>query len=183
VTPLALPEDAKRRRIDPANRHEQAKGGKERAEEQQHACHAVVQALRHVCLREKVVGIRVQREPFHAKGERAGTFPTGTRFSKHQLWHVEIEFAEAVSGPPPQHGRLARPMLPRATPSEMAAIFCATMCCKKCSAAGCLCRWRWRRKARICCCASGWPYQARCCWAGRCISAAACSLHARTLTK
>ena len=99
VTPLALPDDAKRRRIDPANRCDEAKGGKERADEQQRACHAVMQALRHAGLREKVVGIRVQREPFHSKGERAETFAAGTRFSKHQLWHAEIELAEAVSGP------------------------------------------------------------------------------------
>lgn len=99
VTPLALPEDAKRRRIDPAKLREEAKSGKERADEQQQACHAVMQALRHAGRREKVAGLRVQREPFHAKGERAEAFATGTRFSKHQLWHVEIEFAEAVSGP------------------------------------------------------------------------------------
>lgn len=99
VTPLVLPEDAKRRRIDPTNRREQAKGGKERADEQSRACHAVIQALRHAGLREKVVGLRAQREPFHPKGERVETFAAGTRFSKHQLWHVEIEFAEVVSGP------------------------------------------------------------------------------------
>jgi len=99
VTPLVLPEDAKRRRIDPAKLCEEAKAGKERAEEQQRACHAVIQALRHAGLREKVAGLRVQREPFDAKGERAETFATGTRFSKHQLWHVEIKFAEAVGGP------------------------------------------------------------------------------------
>lgn len=99
VTPLALPEDAKRRRIDPAKVCEEAKGGNERADEQQRACHAVIQALRHAGLREKVAGLRVQREPFYAKGVRAETFAAGTRFSKHQLWHAEIEFAEAVSGP------------------------------------------------------------------------------------
>jgi len=99
VTPLALPESAKRRRIDPANRRKEAKGGTERADEQQRACHAVMQALRHAGLREKVTGLRVQREPFYAKGERAETFATGTRFSRHQLRHVEIQFAEAVSGP------------------------------------------------------------------------------------
>ncbi|WP_445397842.1 type I-G CRISPR-associated protein Csb2 [Zobellella sp. An-6] len=99
VTPQALPENAKWRRIEPANRRGEAKGGQERADEQQHACHAVMQALRHAGLREKVVSIRVQREPFDAKGERAETFATATRFSKHHLWHVEIQFAEAVSGP------------------------------------------------------------------------------------
>lgn len=99
VTPLALPEDAKRRRIDPDRSREEAKGGKERAEEQKRACHAVMQALRHAGLREKVANLRVQREPFDAKGERAEAFATGTRFSKHQLWHVEIQFVETVSGP------------------------------------------------------------------------------------
>lgn len=99
VTPLVLPEDARRRRIDPANRREEAKGGKERVEEQQRACHAVMQALRHAGLREKVVVMRMQREPFEAKGERAETFATDTRFSKHQLWHIELQFAGAVSGP------------------------------------------------------------------------------------
>ena len=57
------------------------------------------QAPRHAGRRDKVAGLRVQREPLDAKGERAETFATGTRFSKHQLWHVEIEFAEPVSGP------------------------------------------------------------------------------------
>lgn len=99
VTPLALPEDAKWRRIDPAKRREEAKGGIERVNELRRACHAVMQALRHAGLREKVTGLRVQREPFHAKGERAETFTQATRFSKHQLWHLEIEFAKAVRGP------------------------------------------------------------------------------------
>ncbi len=99
VTPLALPEDAKRLRINPAKSHEEVKGGKEGTDEQQRACYAVLQALRHAGRREKVVGIRVQREPFSARGERAEAFADGTRFSKRQLWHVEIEFAKAVSGP------------------------------------------------------------------------------------
>ncbi|WP_049961410.1 type I-G CRISPR-associated protein Csb2 [Pseudacidobacterium ailaaui] len=99
VTPLVLPEDAKRRRIPPARPHEEIKSGKERADEQRRVCHTVLQALRHAGRREKVVGIRVQREPFSANGERAEAFANGTRFSKHQLWHAEIEFAEAVCGP------------------------------------------------------------------------------------
>src|SRR5690625_295913 len=99
VTPLALPEEAKRRRIDPGRLREKAKGGKERADEQRRACRTVLHALRHAGLRETVIGLRVQREPFYGKGERAEAFAQGTRFSKHQLWHVEIEFAEAVSGP------------------------------------------------------------------------------------
>ena len=99
VTPLVLPEDARQRRIDPAKSHPKVEDGKELTRELQRACCAVLQALRHAGRREKVVGIRVQREPFSARGERAEAFVSGTRFSKHQLWHVEIEFAEAVSGP------------------------------------------------------------------------------------
>lgn len=99
VTPLALQENAELRRINPANSHERVKGGKERTDELQRVCYAVLQALRHAGWREKVVGMRAQREPFTARGERAEAFAGGTRFSKHQLWHVEIEFAEAVSGP------------------------------------------------------------------------------------
>lgn len=99
VTPLALPESAARRRIDPAKRREQAKAGYERLSEHQRASHEVAQALRHAGLRHRIAGLRVQREPFDAKGERAEAFSSGTRFSKHQLWHVEIEFAGPVSGP------------------------------------------------------------------------------------
>lgn len=102
VTPLALPY-ASRRRIDPPRRRELtmdvAKQASERLTEQQRACHSVAQALRHSGLRHSIVGMRVQREPFEAKGQRAETFAEGTRFSKHQLWHVELAFAETVSGP------------------------------------------------------------------------------------
>jgi len=43
--------------------------------------------------------IRVQREPFEANSERAETFAEDTRFSKHRLWHVEVEFRDGVEGP------------------------------------------------------------------------------------
>lgn len=97
VTPLALP--TARRRIDPAQVKEQAKNGSERQIENRSAIHEVMQALRHAGLRHRVANVRVQREPFEARGERAEVFADGTRFSKHQLWHVEIEFAEVVNGP------------------------------------------------------------------------------------
>jgi CRISPR-associated protein Csb2 len=61
--------------------------------------HEVIQALRHAGLRHRAVNVRVQREPFEAKGERAEAFSDVTRFSKRQLWHVEVEFAEAINGP------------------------------------------------------------------------------------
>lgn len=99
VTPLALPESAARRRIDPAERRAQAKNGAERFSEHQRACREVAQALRHVGIKKVITGLRVQRESFEAKGERAEAFSDGTRFSKHRLWHVEVEFAEPVVGP------------------------------------------------------------------------------------
>lgn len=99
VTPLALSEKVARRRIPPERRREEAKNGKERLEEEQRACHEVRQALRHADIREQVVAISVQREPFEAKGERVEPFSVGTRFSKHQLWHVRVEFASPVAGP------------------------------------------------------------------------------------
>jgi len=98
VTPLALP-NATRRRIDPTRQHEQAKNGDERQFENRKAMREVAQALRHAGLRHRIANMRVQREPFEAKGERAEAFAEATRFSKHQLWHVEIEFAGTVGGP------------------------------------------------------------------------------------
>lgn len=96
VTPLALP--TARRHMDRNQVKEQAKNGSERQAENRSAIHGVMQALRHAGLRHRVVNVRVQREPFEAKGERAEAFSDGTRFSRHQLWHVEIEFAEPVNG-------------------------------------------------------------------------------------
>lgn len=101
ITPLAL--STERRRIDPAKQSklEQggAKKGSERQSENRQAIHEVMQALRHAGMRHRVSNVRVQREPFEAKGEPAEAFSDGTRFSKHQLWHTEIEFEEPVHGP------------------------------------------------------------------------------------
>ena len=44
-------------------------------------------------------GIRVQREPFEANGHRVEAFAVGTRFPKERLWHIEITFRDAVTGP------------------------------------------------------------------------------------
>lgn len=99
ITPAALPENASRRRIDPIRRREEAKKGSERAHEEASAATAVCQALRHAGIATPAQTIRVQREPFEAKGARAETFAPGTRFSRHALWHVEIAFAAPVSGP------------------------------------------------------------------------------------
>jgi CRISPR-associated protein Csb2 len=100
VTPAALPESARRRRIDPTNLSAEAKDGPERAAEQARAASAVVQALRHAGVRRtRAEVIRVQREPFEARGERVEMFAPGTRFAKERLWHVEIALNEPIAGP------------------------------------------------------------------------------------
>ncbi len=99
VTPAALPEQTKRRRIDPTRRLEEPKGGDERMQEQRRAAGAVVQALRHADVRAAARMIRVQREPFERQGARADAFAEGTRFAKERLCHVEITFDAPVSGP------------------------------------------------------------------------------------
>src|SRR5690606_27305474 len=99
VTPLALPREVARRRIDPARRTEEAKGAAERIDEERQAQRAVRTALRHAGILAPVESIWVQREPFERRGERAEAFAEGTRFSKHQRWHVEIRFEKEVEGP------------------------------------------------------------------------------------
>lgn len=99
VTPAALPEVAKRRRIDPQLKAEQVKGSTERRGEEQRARAAVATALRHAGIRTPVRSIRVQREPFDRKGERAEAFASGTRFEKERLWHVEVTFRAPRGGP------------------------------------------------------------------------------------
>ncbi len=99
VTPVALPPQTARRRIDPARRRAEAKGGAERAEEEGKAILAVIGALRHASLPPHFNAVHVQREPFEAKGARAEVFAPGTRFAKERLWHVEMTFAEAIRGP------------------------------------------------------------------------------------
>ncbi len=98
VTPAALPQ-ARRRRIDPARRLDEAKGGAERAQEETTAAGAVLHALRHAGITARPSDIRIQREPWGAKGARAEEFAHGTRFSKHALWHVELTFPEPIAGP------------------------------------------------------------------------------------
>ncbi|MCL2722918.1 MAG: type I-U CRISPR-associated protein Csb2 [Polyangiaceae bacterium] len=99
VTPVAVPEEAKRRRIEPARRLAEAKGGMDRVVEIAGARAAVIQALRHADVCTTVEEIRVQREPFDAAGARVGSFAKGTRFAKERLWHVEVAFSAPVEGP------------------------------------------------------------------------------------
>jgi CRISPR-associated protein Csb2 len=99
VTPAALPLQAARRRVDPAQRRLEAKGDAERAGEESKAISSVVQALRHAGIAPRPQAVSVQREPFEANGARAECFAAGTRFAKERLWHVEVAFAEEVRGP------------------------------------------------------------------------------------
>ena len=98
VTPLALPM-AGRRRIDPEQKSEEAKGANERIAEEARACAAVRQALRHAGISTPLASISVQREPYENHGACAEFFASGTRFNKHALWHVEIRFSKPVAGP------------------------------------------------------------------------------------
>ncbi len=99
VTPVVLPEEGKRRRIEQTRKLTEAKRGLERVLEMSRARAAVVQALRHAGVNAPVESIRLQREPFEAGGSRAEPFAEGTRFEKERLWHVEITFGVAIEGP------------------------------------------------------------------------------------
>jgi CRISPR-associated protein Csb2 len=103
VTPAALPQHAARRRIDPGHRRAQAKGGAERAGEEtaaaEAAAAAVAQALRHTGVSARPEAVRVQREPFEAKGAHADAFAPDTRFAKQRLWHVEVALDAPQRGP------------------------------------------------------------------------------------
>ncbi|WP_136661653.1 type I-U CRISPR-associated protein Csb2 [Nitratireductor sp. XY-223] len=91
VTAAALPLSARRRSAK--------KGGARRLTEEIRAIDSVNQALRHLGVTAEVESIRVQREPFTAKGYRAEAFAPGTRFVASRLWHVEITFVEPQQGP------------------------------------------------------------------------------------
>jgi CRISPR-associated protein Csb2 len=99
VTPLVLPEEGKRRRIEPTRKLTEAKSGLERVLEVSGARAAVVQALRHAGVSAPVESIRLQREPFDGAGSRVEPFAEGTRFEKERLWHVEIAFGMPIEGP------------------------------------------------------------------------------------
>lgn len=99
ITPVALSESARRRRIDPKRTAQEAKGGIERRSEQERTAGAVAHALRHARVRCRPDEIRVQREPFGSHGGRVEAFASGARFAKERLWHIEIRFNEPVAGP------------------------------------------------------------------------------------
>ena len=99
VTPMVLPQTVSRRRLSPKRQKAEAKGAAERMREQAAATSAARQALRHAGVGHVVTRIEVQREPFHATGERAERFAEGTRFPKERLWHVRLEFGDPIIGP------------------------------------------------------------------------------------
>mgnify|MGYP002624024993 FL=1 len=120
VTPLALPAAA-RRRIDPKqlalesetrkrfrrpsggdsamDLSQEAKAGQEKYTEHAAASSAVAQALRHAGIRAGIRSVRFQREPFERIVQRVEPFADSTRFSKHRLWHVDLELELPVTGP------------------------------------------------------------------------------------
>lgn len=91
--------------VVPPHRHAREKGsggpktGSERGYEEASTRQAVAQALRHTGVNTIPVDIRVQREPFSARGLRADAFVPGTRFTAERLWHVEIRLSEPIEGP------------------------------------------------------------------------------------
>ncbi len=94
VTPVVLSE-APRRRTGNAGR----KSAAEREREERGAVFFVLQSLRRAGVQNQPATVRLQKEPFNRRGTRAEHFAEGTRFSKHALWHLELEFAEALAGP------------------------------------------------------------------------------------
>ena len=99
MTPVAL-SSAPRRRAGITGE----KLADERIQEEQRAAGAVVQALRHAGIQAKPTDVRVQREPFQKRGVRAEFFSSGSRFSKHALWHVELRCRDAI-------GRIGGPLV------------------------------------------------------------------------
>jgi len=86
VTPVALPMALGRVRT-----------GAERSLSEAQCAGAFVNGLRHAGITAKVAEIRIQREPFHAKGAVADAFES-SRFAG-RLRHVEVVFQSPVRGP------------------------------------------------------------------------------------
>lgn len=97
ITPVALPQQVARRRIDPDAGP--PKGGPERLDEEGRARAAVATALRHAGVSAELRQVQVQREPLGQPGSRAEHFHHPPRFSKHRLWHVAIELDREIPGP------------------------------------------------------------------------------------
>lgn len=100
VTPAALPVARARGRL----------GGASRRVNEAEAAAAVHQALRHAGIAARPFSIRVQREPWTVKGERAERFALPAHLKSRtgdgagaqagdRLWHVAVTFEEPIAGP------------------------------------------------------------------------------------
>ena len=99
VTPVAVPWEVVRLVSAPRDGGGDRRSGSHRIVGQAQVARAVQQALRHAGISKGAVIKRIQHEPFEAHGERAEAFAAGSRFAKERLWHVEVEFKGAVTGP------------------------------------------------------------------------------------
>lgn len=96
LTPIAIP-NAHRHKTGARDASSQREA--RHCEERSRAAACVAQALRQAGISTPHTSIHLQREPFHIRGKRSERFSEGTRFPKHALWHVELEFLNAIAGP------------------------------------------------------------------------------------
>jgi len=99
VTPVAVPWEVVRLVSSPPVVGGDRRGGSHRIAGQAQVARAVQQALRHAGISASADVKRIQHEPFETKGKRAEAFAHGSRFAEERLWHVEVEFKDAVAGP------------------------------------------------------------------------------------
>jgi CRISPR-associated protein Csb2 len=88
VTPAVLP----------VKRFSGKMSGSERVAFEQRLVSRVLDALRHADVQARPTAVDVQREPFYGRGVRADAFEPD-RFERGHLYHVEIEFEDALGGP------------------------------------------------------------------------------------
>jgi CRISPR-associated protein Csb2 len=98
VTPAVLP---RLQRSDSDVSHSKAmrRDGKSQRAIVDESSMRVLQALRHAGITERPLLIRVQREPFDSSGLMSSEFAGHPRFERDAYWHVELEFAQSVTGP------------------------------------------------------------------------------------
>lgn len=74
-------------------------GGTARAAMELEVATEACRALREAGVRSRVERLRVQNEPFDAKGHRAQAFAEDAGIPADRLWHVRVLFREPVAGP------------------------------------------------------------------------------------
>lgn len=89
VTPVVVPVKRPRGRVT----------GAQRGQHESEVAGGVLAALRHAGVKGGVERIRVQREPFEARGVRSDRFEAPDRFEPRRRYHVEIRFETAHQGP------------------------------------------------------------------------------------